>query len=83
MKKIQKKAKVDGGVHKLRRDSQDSQGSDNSNLTKIKDELPSDGDSIADGESFAASSAISHKLRDCLKNENSPFACMETNKGKP
>lgn len=84
MKKIQKKAKQEGHT-KGNSDSPDSQESDNSNMTKIKDEAQSDNESLMDSPFATANTADTMaKLRNCIKdeNENAPFSCTETNKGK-
>uniref|UniRef100_A0A1I8PAM1 Homeobox domain-containing protein n=2 Tax=Stomoxys calcitrans TaxID=35570 RepID=A0A1I8PAM1_STOCA len=83
VKKIQKKAKLDGSHPKGTSDSPDSQESDNSNMTKIKDEAHSDTESMMDSPYATASSADTMaKLRTCIKDENDgpPFNCIETNK---
>ncbi|XP_075161103.1 uncharacterized protein LOC142233927 [Haematobia irritans] len=83
VKKIQKKAKLDGSQPKGTSDSPDSQESDNSNMTKIKDEAHSDTESMMDSPYATASSADTMaKLRTCIKDENdgTPFNCIETNK---
>ncbi|XP_037819180.1 anaphase-promoting complex subunit cdh1 [Lucilia sericata] len=82
VKKIQKKAKQEGHT-KGNSDSQDSQESDNSNMTKIKDEAQSDNESLMDSPFATANTADTMaKLRNCIKdeNENAPFNCIETNK---
>lgn len=84
VKKIQKKAKLDGSHPKGTSDSPDSQESDNSNMTKIKDEAHSDTESLMDSPYATASSADTmSKLRTCIKDENdgTPYNCIETNKG--
>ncbi|XP_058986383.1 LIM homeobox transcription factor 1-beta.1-like [Musca domestica] len=83
VKKIQKKAKLDGSHAKGNSDSPDSQESDNSNMTKIKDEAHSDTESLMDAPyGTASSSEAMAKLRSCIKDENdgTPFSCIETNK---
>ncbi|XP_073838201.1 uncharacterized protein [Musca autumnalis] len=83
VKKIQKKAKLDGSHAKGNSDSPDSQESDNSNMTKIKDEAHSDTESLMDSPyGTTASTEAINKLRNCIKDENdgTPFSCIETNK---
>ncbi|XP_061386129.1 LIM domain-containing protein A-like [Musca vetustissima] len=83
VKKIQKKAKLDGSHAKGNSDSPDSQESDNSNMTKIKDEAHSDTESLMDVPYGTVSATETMaKLRSCIKDENdgTSFSCIETNK---
>lgn len=87
MKKIQKKAKQE---HVKGASETDSQESDCS-LAKIKDEAHSDSESLLEspfsscgaGGGSSGSDGVA-KLRHHVKDEqeNTPFSCMETNKGR-
>ena len=75
VKKIQKKAKQEPNKNTSETDSQES----DSSLAKIKDENQSDSESL---ESHFSCSEKARLIKEEIQNENLPFNCADTNKGK-